>query len=51
MFEALSLIIFAGVMYFCLVIAPTVVELVGSEEFKKSYLKHLSSEHVTSFGK
>ena len=51
MFEALSLIIFAGVMYFCLVLAPSIVEFFGSEEFKKSYLKHLSSEHLTTFGK
>ncbi len=51
MFEALSLIIFAGVMYFCLVLAPTIVEIVGSEEFKKSYLKHLSSEHIATLGK
>lgn len=51
MFEALSLIIFAGVMYFCLVLAPTIIETVGSEEFKKSYLKHLSGEHVNSYGK
>lgn len=30
MFEALSLIIFAGVMYFCLVVAPTLVEIFNS---------------------
>lgn len=51
MFEALSLVIFAGVIYFCLVIAPTAVEFLGSDEFKKSYLKHLSSAHLSTFGK
>lgn len=51
MFEAISLVIFAGVMYFCLVIAPSAVEFLGSEEFKKSYLAHLASEHLTTFGK
>ncbi|MDO5437667.1 MAG: hypothetical protein Q4F80_05670 [bacterium] len=43
MFEALSLVIFAGVMYFCLVIAPSVAEFFGSEDFKKAYLAHLSN--------
>ncbi len=42
MFEALSLIIFAGVMYFCLVLAPTMAEFFTSEEFKKNYFKHLT---------
>ena len=51
MFEAISLVIFAGVMYFCLVVAPSVVEFAGSEEFKKSYLSHFASEHLTSYGK
>ncbi len=51
MFEAISLVIFAGVMYFCLVVAPTIVEFCGSDEFKKSYLAHLASEHLTTFGK
>lgn len=41
MFEAISLIVFAFVMYFCLVVAPTIVEYMGTVEFKESFFKHL----------
>ena len=34
MAEALSLILFAGVMYICLVVAPTVIEMFKSEDDK-----------------
>ncbi|HIS53693.1 TPA: hypothetical protein IAA82_01920 [Candidatus Galligastranaerophilus gallistercoris] len=51
MFEAISLVIFAGVIYFCLVLAPSMVEFFGSEQFKKSYFNHLANENLTSYGK
>ena len=44
MMEALSLVIFAGVMYFCLVVAPTVMECVKLEDCKKAFVKHAQSE-------
>lgn len=43
MFEAIGLTLFAGVMYFCLIFAPNMVEFLGSEDFKKMYFKHLSN--------
>lgn len=43
MFEAISLILFAGVMYFCLVLAPNIIEFFSSEDFKKAYFKRLSN--------
>lgn len=41
MFEAIGLIIFAGVMYFCLVVAPSAMEMFKSEEFKKFCMKKI----------
>ncbi len=46
MFEAISLALFACVMYFCLVVVPTVVENFSSEEFKKACMKKCSHERV-----
>lgn len=51
MFEALSLVVFAGIVYLFLVIVPTIVENISSEEFRCAYFRHLSKPHVNSFGK
>jgi len=51
MIEALSLIVFAGVFCLLMIVVPSVVEKVSSEEFKKSYIKHLSKNYLHSYGK
>ncbi len=51
MFEILSLIVFAGVFCLFMIVVPTVVEKCSSEEFKKSYMKHLSKAYLHSYGK
>ena len=51
MLELLSLVFFAVIVYTFLVIVPTVVEKLSSEEFREAYFAHLSSRHITSFGK
>ena len=42
MSEALSLVIFAAVMYFCLVVAPTIMEYFKSEDYKKVMIEQTS---------
>ena len=49
--EALSLILFAGFIYFSLVVVPSIVEKVTDPEFKKSYFAYLSKNTIHSFGK
>ena len=44
MMEALSLVIFAGVMYFCLVVAPTVMESFKIKEYIKTAAKQVPNE-------
>jgi len=51
MFEMLGLAFFAGVVYLFLVVVPTVIENLCSEEFRASYFKHLAQPHVNSFGR
>ncbi len=51
MLELFSLVFFGLVVYTFLVIVPTTVEKLSSEEFKSAYWAHLSSIHTTSFGK
>ena len=51
MLELASLVFFGLIVYTFLVIVPTTVEKLSSEEFKASYWAHLSSIHTTSFGK
>lgn len=51
MFEALSLVFFAAVVYLFLVVVPAVIEYFGSEEFANSYFKHLSKSYLNSFGR
>ncbi len=51
MLEALGLVVFAGVVYLFLVVVPTVVEKVSSEEFKEAYFNHLGDKSVNSYGK
>ena len=49
--EALGLILFAGVVFFLLVVVPSVVEKVTDPEFKKAYFAYLSKNTIHSFGK
>ena len=51
MLEMLSLVFFGFIVYMFLVVVPTIVEKVGSEEFKASYFKYLASKCVNSYGK
>ncbi len=45
MLEALSLILFAGVTYLCLVVAPTVIEFFSCNECKQTCLKEVSEKN------
>ncbi len=40
MFEAISLVVFAGVMYFCLVVAPSAIEYMGCFDFSNHTVKN-----------
>lgn len=51
MFEVLSLMVFAGVCYLCLIAIPAFVEKVTSGEFKKAYMKNLAKKEIHSYGK
>ncbi len=51
MFEALSLLVFAGVFCLFMIVIPSAVEKFSSEEFKKSYMEHLSKAYLHSYGK
>jgi len=51
MLELLSLVFFACIVYTFLVIVPTIVERMSSEEFRSAYFAHLSSPHLNSYGK
>lgn len=51
MFEMFSLVLFGLIVYTFLVIVPTIVERVSSEEFRAAYFKHLASRFLNSYGK
>lgn len=51
MFEALSLIVFAGIFYLLLIAVPSVIEKTSDAEFKTSYMKYLSKTDLHSYGK
>jgi len=51
MLEMISLIVFGFIVYTCLVIIPTTVENLSSEEFRSSYFSHLASRFLNSYGK
>lgn len=51
MFEALSVVLFAGIVYLFLVVVPATIERFSSEEFRRAYFSHLSEKNVHSFGK
>ena len=51
MLEMLSLVFFGFIVYTFLVIVPTIVEKLGSEEFRVSYFEHLASKSLNSYGK
>ena len=51
MIEMMSLVFFGLIVYTFLVILPTVVENLASEEFRASYFSHLASRCINSYGK
>ena len=51
MLEMFSLVFFGIIVYTFLVIVPTIVERLASEEFRASYFKHLAARCVNSFGR
>lgn len=51
MIEMLSLVFFGLVIYTFLIVVPTMVERVTSDEFKEGYFGGLNSKHVNSYGK
>jgi|GEM_PF-1368162 len=51
MAEVLGLVVFSLIVYFFLIVVPTVMEKISSPEFRKSYFSHLASTHIHSYGK
>ena len=51
MIEMVSLVFFGLIVYTFLVIIPTAVENLSSEEFRASYFAHLASRYINSYGK
>ncbi len=51
MLEMISLVFFGFLVYAFLVLVPSVVENITTEEFRCSYFKHLASRFVNSYGK
>ena len=51
MIEMVSLVFFGLIVYTFLVIIPSVVENLTSEEFRASYFSHLASRYINSYGK
>ena len=51
MLELFSLMFFGFIVYTVLVIIPSVVERLTSEEFRCAYFAHLASRWVNSYGR
>jgi len=51
MLEMFCLIFFGIIVYTFLVIIPSIVEHVSTEEFKASYFYYLASRYINSYGK
>ena len=51
MLELFSLVFFGMIVYTFLVIVPSVVEHLSTDEFKRAYFEHLASRYVNSYGK
>ena len=51
MLELFSLVFFGMVVYTFLVMVPTIVEHIKSDEFKSAYFTHLASRFINSYGK
>lgn len=51
MIEMISLVFFGLIVYTFLVVIPTMVEKLSSDEFREAYFSYLSSKHVNSYGK
>ena len=51
MLEMISLVFFGFLVYAFLILIPSIVENVSSEEFRASYFKHLASKFINSYGK
>lgn len=51
MLELFSLVFFGLVVYTFLVVIPTVVEHLSTDEFRRAYFEHLGSRYLNSYGK
>ena len=51
MLELLCLVFFGMIVYTFLVIVPSVVENLTTEEFRCAYFSHLASRYINSYGK
>ena len=51
MLELFSLVFFGMIVYTFLVIVPTVVEHLTSDEFRSAYYSHLASRYLNSYGR
>lgn len=51
MLELFSLIFFGMIVYTFLVVVPTIVEHLSTDEFKSAYFAHLASKYVNSYGR
>ncbi len=51
MLEMISLVVFGLLIYMFLVVVPSIIENVASEEFQNAYFKHLASRFINSYGK
>ena len=51
MLELFSLVFFGMIVYTFLVIMPTIVEHLTTDEFRSSYYSHLASRYLNSYGR
>ncbi|MBQ4647375.1 MAG: hypothetical protein IJB79_08505 [Candidatus Gastranaerophilales bacterium] len=51
MLELISLVFFGMFVYTVLVIIPTAVEYLSSEDFRCAYFSHLASRSINSYGR
>lgn len=51
MLELLGLVFFGMIVYTFLVVMPTIVEHITTDEFKSAYYSHLASRFINSYGK
>ena len=49
--ELSSIVLFAGLIYAFLIVIPSAIEKLSSEEFRRAYFSHLAEKSVNSYGK